>query len=187
MKKLLAILVYLHIPPVMFFIINLFVGSQKPLEAFMTGYGFTVGFTVACLLGYLSYKLFNVDPMRMKEPKFLAESPLWSIQKERLRQINDEHFTPERDNQYINGELADAAAMYATDPDTRERLLKVNPEHVWPQSWSAEWWKPGNYTPGNWIGPRRRELEKAGALIVAEMERLDRIIKFMEEEDAKYK
>ena len=36
----------------------------------------------------------------------------------------------------------------------------------WPHTWDASWWKPKD---------RRRDLVRAGALIIAEIERLDRL------------
>lgn len=87
---------------------------------------------------------------------------------ERLRQINEEHRSLEWDQQYTAGELGDAAACYAMT----EEMRAFNPSSrthwsiqgcVWP--WDNEWWKPA---PDN----RSRELEKAGALIAAEIDRL---------------
>jgi hypothetical protein len=80
---------------------------------------------------------------------------------ERQRQISEEGWTPEHDDAAQAGDLANAAACYAmTDPVMDpDRPAPVD----WP--WSAKWWKPT--TP-------RRDLVKAGALILAEIERLDR-------------
>lgn len=80
---------------------------------------------------------------------------------ERQRQISEEGWTPRNDDAYQTGDLADAAACYAmTNPVmSRDRKAPVD----WP--WAASWWKPTN---------RRRDLVKAGALILAEIERLDR-------------
>ncbi len=72
---------------------------------------------------------------------------------ERRRQIEAEWWTPEHDNQFVDRELAKAAACYAIDNAA-----------MWP--WSMSWWKPSN---------SRRNLVKAGALILAEIERLDRL------------
>jgi hypothetical protein len=90
-----------------------------------------------------------------------------AIQAERRRQVNVEGWTPEHDDTHANGELADAAACYAIVPrplvaGTMASIF----ERLWP--WSREWWKPAD---------RRRNLIKAGALIVAEIERLDRAAK----------
>lgn len=87
-------------------------------------------------------------------------SAIEDITNERQRQIEVEGWTPEHDDEHGNGELADAAACYAGD---RRQFNAAAPTN-WP--WSQGWWKPGP--------DRRRQLVKAGALIVAEIERLDR-------------
>lgn len=82
---------------------------------------------------------------------------------ERRRQIEAEGWTPAHDDEYLMpGSLAEAAACYAISsiPGTKRRK---EPPHGWP--WAIKWWKPT--TP-------RRDLVKAGALILAEIERLDR-------------
>ena len=89
------------------------------------------------------------------------------ILKERLRQVNEEGCTPEDDDLLTLGELASAAASYAyyaaAVRDQNEKGFVGKPPTMWP--WHAQWWKPST---------RRRELVKAAALIVAEIERLDR-------------
>lgn len=80
---------------------------------------------------------------------------------ERRRQIEAEGWTPEHDDQYSNGEMARAASCYITD---KERAHLPSIPLKWP--WSDAWWKPDGY---------RRNLVKAGALILAEIERLDRL------------
>jgi len=90
------------------------------------------------------------------------------IADERKRQIEVEGFTIEQDDVYYDsGDLALAGACYALGTcagsfeDKNSSLYKH-----WP--FGEVWWKP---TPNN----RIRELIKAGALIVAEIERLQRI------------
>lgn len=91
------------------------------------------------------------------------------IAQERQRQINDEGWTEAHDEQWFDGELATAASCYA-DPDPPMRTeTKYRKEPIyfpmrWP--WGISWWKPTT---------RRRDLIKAAALIVAEIERLDRL------------
>ncbi|WP_208452866.1 hypothetical protein [Burkholderia gladioli] len=80
---------------------------------------------------------------------------------ERARQVSVEGWTPEHDDQYTKGELALAASQYVLHAACPFQDGKV--PAFWP--WPAEWWKPT--TP-------RRDLEKAGALIQAEIERLYR-------------
>jgi len=91
---------------------------------------------------------------------------LWEIRAERQRQVDDEGWTAEHDDSHANEELALAACVYAMPRE------EANSKHssgvpvwrvLWP--WDAEWLKPTD---------RRRDLVKAGALIVAEIERLDR-------------
>lgn len=83
------------------------------------------------------------------------------IARERARQINVEGWTPEHDDRHSNGELARAAACYALwhTPVSVGSFLSF----VWP--WSMRWWKPKD---------DRRDLIRAAALLVAEIERLDR-------------
>lgn len=76
------------------------------------------------------------------------------IAAERARQIAVEGWTPEHDDQHSGGELARAAACYAAGD---------HQNGLWP--WHEDWWKPST---------RRRDLIKAAALLVAEIERRDR-------------
>lgn len=86
---------------------------------------------------------------------------------ERQRQIEQEGRTTEHDDLHKSGELGDAAACYAMSDRKRDRVIwdASIRRLIWP--WHASWWKP---TPDD----RIRELVKAGALIVAEIERLQR-------------
>ena len=89
---------------------------------------------------------------------------LHEILTERWRQIFDEEWTPEHDDEHELGELAMAAGCYALHAATgsAHHLTRGTPLS-WP--WDQKWWKPT--TP-------RRDLVKAAALILAEIERLDR-------------
>lgn len=80
---------------------------------------------------------------------------------ERQRQISAEGWTPEHDDEHGNFEMAYAAACYAMADDWPE---EGTPEH-WP--WAPHWWKPKS---------ARQNLVRAGALILAEIERRDRAI-----------
>jgi len=96
------------------------------------------------------------------------------IAAERKRQVEQENWTLEHDDFHRSGGLAKAAAVYALPDEQRELRLIAHGlsrqpfairEWLWP--WDDEWFKP---TPED----RERELVKAGALIVAEIERLRR-------------
>ena len=84
---------------------------------------------------------------------------------ERERQKSVEGWTPEHDDAHSEGDLAKAAACYAAPRFHANTELKVGPIG-WPWSW--EWWKPKD---------RRCDLVRAGALIAAEIDRLDRLTK----------
>jgi hypothetical protein len=81
---------------------------------------------------------------------------------ERARQVNVEGWTPEHDDEHSDGEMAAAAAVYAL-VGSGWHIDRVR--GFWPPHWSSAWLKPS--TP-------RRDLIKAGALILAEIERIDR-------------
>ena len=94
------------------------------------------------------------------------------IKQERLRQIEKEGFTQEHDAEHEDNKLAQAAASYALDEEVRNAISELcapelfyvtNVPVTWP--FDDEYWKP---SPDD----RLRELTKAGALIVAEMEKL---------------
>ena len=98
------------------------------------------------------------------------------IRMERLRQKTQEGWTHEHDDEHTDGSLAQAAACYAAHAGGRrdyEQHFDPHPEsrgsilmpRGWPASWDWCWWKPKD---------PRRNLIRAAALIVAEIERLDR-------------
>lgn len=84
------------------------------------------------------------------------------IAAERQRQVAQEGWTLEHDDEHDDGELLQAARCY----------LSLNPDYPhltgaaldWP--WHPDWWKPSP--------DPIRNLVKAGALIAAEIDRLQR-------------
>ncbi len=82
------------------------------------------------------------------------------VQAERRRQVEVEGWTPEHDDEHDNGEMALAAASYAAYAHIE---LSGDLPFCWP--WDQQWWKPTT---------TRRDLVKACALGLAEIERLDR-------------
>lgn len=89
---------------------------------------------------------------------------------ERLRQIRDEGFSEKHDDQHVQGELAIAAACYAEEafcqirePERLPVISQIVPQ-FWP--WEPAWWKPSL--------DARRNLVKAGALILAAIAVIDR-------------
>ena len=91
---------------------------------------------------------------------------------ERIRQVRLEGFTSQGDNEYVEAELSAAAAYYAghaycqVNGDDWHGVKKVVPQMELDWPWDAEWFKPSD--------DPRRNLVKAAALILAEIDRLDR-------------
>lgn len=85
------------------------------------------------------------------------------ISQERTRQVREEGYSPEHDDIHDNAELATAAACYCRDNCG-----------MWPWDHIPDDLDLSN---GGWpaYDVRRHQLVKAGALIVAEIERLDRL------------
>ncbi|HHZ9089687.1 TPA: hypothetical protein ACWLYC_000762 [Pseudomonas aeruginosa] len=88
------------------------------------------------------------------------------VQAERRRQVEAEGWTPEHDDAHSHGQMARAAACYAlagsSAPNDGTAALLVS--LAWP--WDEQWWKPST---------ARRDMVKACALGLAEIERLDRV------------
>ncbi|MBD8654160.1 hypothetical protein IFT68_00785 [Oxalobacteraceae sp. CFBP 13730] len=81
---------------------------------------------------------------------------------ERQRQVKVEGWTPARDDEHADGQMAGAAACYAVRDITHWARSEIT-KTLWP--WASEWWKPRT---------KRENLIRAGALVLAEIERLDR-------------
>ena len=101
------------------------------------------------------------DAFTIKAEGAMAQA-FYDLLAERLRQVDDEGWSPEHDDQHAVGELAAAAACYCHPEPCMDDTRGV--PFSWP--WVRRWWKPTD---------RRRDLVKAGALILAEIERLDRM------------
>lgn len=97
------------------------------------------------------------------------------IENERRRQVTHEGWSTAHDDEHCNGEMAKAGAVYAwfaSLPEKRREIIMAAAENgddaaiyrrLWP--WERGWFKPGT---------ARRMLIKAAALLVAEIERIDR-------------
>ncbi len=88
------------------------------------------------------------------------------IADERKRQIEEEGWTAEHDAEHEDGGLAVAASAYALPPMARTFMSLEDGKYLpifWP--FDACWWKP---SPND----RIKELVKAGALIAAEIDRI---------------
>jgi hypothetical protein len=108
------------------------------------------------------------------------------ISDERQRQIDVEGWTAEHDDKHDKGEMAKAAAVYATiTQETGFRIFESPLQHGWP--WGIDWLRPFAEPPADdprfdYSFPhvdRLRCLVKAGALIAAE---IDRVLRLKEKE-----
>lgn len=95
------------------------------------------------------------------------------VEAERRRQIEKEGWSADHDDQlHRSGELNDAAVSYAMAAarqargENLEYLKSAAAAGEFPWPWEDEWWKPSP--------DRVRNLVKAGALIVAEIDRVQR-------------
>jgi len=122
----------------------------------------------------------NLDAMEMAEQEFRAalESALpkkaaADVLAERQRQISAEGWTAKHDDQHSDGSMALAAACYALNAAVwadrpkaipqSDYVRLANPGYRWP--WAEKWWKPKS---------QRQDLVRAAALLLAEIDRLDR-------------
>lgn len=106
-------------------------------------------------------------PNLANDPKFKRFWPdreqsraMRDVHAERFRQQEVEKWSTTHDDEYYNGEMASAGAAYAVATN-----FPGYAEKIWP--WDSLWWKPTT---------ARRNLVKAAALLIAEIERLDRIV-----------
>ncbi|WP_260601138.1 hypothetical protein [Pseudomonas aeruginosa] len=118
-------------------------------------------------LNRISEKLERCDALLAARAAQAGQVPqAWlDVQAERRRQVEAEGWTPEHDDEHSHGQMARAAACYAlagsSAPNDGTAALLVS--LAWP--WDEQWWKPTS---------TRRDLVKACALALAEIERLDR-------------
>lgn len=90
--------------------------------------------------------------------------PMQLIHAERKRQVEEEGWTAAHDDAHENGELLTAAGQYYLSGKGRPLTMRSDGAPVgW--SWEAKWWKPKG---------AERDLVRAGALCLAERERIRR-------------
>ena len=99
-------------------------------------------------------------------PQITVSRAGYDVWAERQRQVEQEGWTPGHDDEHDDGQMAVAAGYYALAcgfPHERDIGYRGIVPQYWP--WEPKWWKPST---------ARCNLVKAGALILAEIERLDR-------------
>lgn len=95
-----------------------------------------------------------------------ATGAIAEVSAERRRQIDEEGWNAEHDDEHPAGNLSAAAACYAAGV----QLYDEQERNIWP--WEERWWKPKD---------QRRNLIRAAALIIAEIEKLDRKTQYVGE------
>lgn len=101
----------------------------------------------------------------MENPPKLSKAAT-DVLAERERQKEKEGWTEAHDDTHDRYEMADAAAAYAVHgPIHHGQQLNRFAEKLWPVSWHIGWFKPSTH---------RRNCVKAAALLLAEIERIDR-------------
>lgn len=99
-----------------------------------------------------------------KTKGILMTTVIEEIAAERQRQRDEEGWDDAHDDEHTDGSLATAAACYAlSGAGISDGMLARIRAAVW--RWASKWWKPKS---------KRRDLIRAAALLVAEIERLDR-------------
>ena len=108
----------------------------------------------------------------LKVPKFPTTDAMLDVLVERERQKTAEGYTEEHDNEHTSCELARAAECYVAHYRQRawryEGMPQVYRSEPYPENWpwDDQSWKPKS---------PRQDLVRAAALLLAEIERLDRI------------
>lgn len=121
---------------------------------------------VSIARSYLLRRLF--EALHFREP---LTTGMLAVIAECRRQREIEKFDEAHDDANMAFELARAGACYAMAPGQP----RLHPR-IWP--WDAEWWKPQDV---------RRDLERAAALIIAELDRYFRLRKRREVHDTLYR
>ena len=102
-------------------------------------------------------RLLAAVPSAPGTPEVPQTAAARDVLAERKRQVEVEGWTPAHDDAYLENELPRAASAYTLGGQY------VSPPAIWP--WTGFWWKPRN---------ARANYVRAGALLIAEIERLDR-------------
>jgi hypothetical protein len=140
--------------------------SRRTSECFTGKLGNDMNEIVFKLLTHMlaSHPLPALAPLQVDNPAAR------DVLAERRRQVESEGWDAKHDDEHDSGEMASAASAYALAAADKLHPMSQGdgefdklPPAMW--CWDHEWWKPGE---------PRRMLVKAGALILAEIDRLDR-------------
>ncbi|MBR0871169.1 hypothetical protein JQ633_12425 [Bradyrhizobium tropiciagri] len=134
-------------------ILPVLIGAPVPLHANLAFAAIMTAVSIA--RGYVLERCFEAMGWRQRKLSPFMQAVI----AERFRQIDQEGWSLDHDDKHDRGELGLAGATYLIHAGTESRTVPS----LWP--WDGSWWKPQG---------RRRDLVRAGALLVAEGERFDR-------------
>lgn len=115
----------------------------------------------------------DIERFREEIRAFSPTAGAKMIADERNRQISGERYSEQSDRGNPPAAMAMAAVCYAVPAHLRAEVLGLRESGLpvpWPETFTSRMWKP--LTDPNDKAQRIRELEKAGALIAAEIDRL---------------
>lgn len=141
--------------------------KRQPVAERHGGCGWCGGLphSVECLVGRMETALASRPTLGPQDEE--QRDGVSLIAAERARQVSVEGWTPKHDDSHLDAEMIEAARGYLSAAFLAERGRRWvgDPPPLWP--WNQSWWKPS-------IDPVRN-LVKAGALIAAEIDRLQRV------------
>lgn len=108
--------------------------------------------------------------VNQEQQREATENIISQIAGERVRQFTELGFDAKHDDQYRDGELGKAASFFALQGTGMKQVVKL-PDRGGDTHWT---WEEGKETDVS-LWSRRKCLVVAAALIVAEIERLERL------------
>lgn len=137
--------------------------TEEALAEKIRSHGVAGGALAAALIPFIAQ---HAPPQAQADARDALTPAARDVLAERQRQISAEGYDPDHDDEHSDGSLSIAAACYALANVSGARPGALSPSYLaaW-VGWGAGWFKPSD---------RRRNLEKACALLLADMERIDR-------------
>lgn len=130
-------------------------------------------FVPPAVVEQMRHILLASSGVRVEQAKFFWENrptsaaqALHDVMDERHRQMMVEGWTAKHDDEHGDGAMAIAGACYALASEPVFQLGRIDFSALWKWTgWATQWWKPKD---------KRCNLVRAAALLIAEIERMDR-------------
>ena len=197
MSLMLTILTFLQWPGAILGLIGACLVASQRWQTRRIGFACWIGSNVALILFFIDSSMWSLTAMQavyfitsirgflnsweakknIEVERLLRSLAAKDVLAERERQVSKEGWIAEHDDAHTDGELAAAASCYAEFASLSDRYRDPQMARIsgflfddfprnWPFGWDKSWWKPST---------RRRDLIKSAALIIAEIERIDRL------------